>query len=669
MISVMFIFALILQTGCSSGTSLSVTLTPVYLASDTATVTIYKLSDTDDSSNSGNDTSQEAEHETVLIGSGSFAVYSELPRGTEVYSTGNTLNPGTDDSPVILNEIMLDTQNTDSVYYVHNENLTESINQVCTETTKYVRTPVTVYSDKTGAGIAGKANKGAELNITGYSTLYSDGTVEKYSIELTGTELTGWVYAKYLADTQEEANAVYDSIASVQSGRTYPSFDLMGGSTDNLDWYPYYKTVIEGNDFLSETRAVYLNTTAACDPSSYLNLIKEHNINAVVIDIKDGQLAYPADIAAEMSKSSYDTAYTTEEDFRSAVQAFKDAGVYVIGRIVCFNDGYFAADNPDTCISSPESTQAWPSAFSRTAWYYNVQLAVESVEKFGFNEIQFDYVRFPENAYAMSQDAATDFKNTYNEEKAQAIQNFCFYAADTLHEAGAYISVDVFGECADAYVTAYGQYWPAISMIVDAISGMPYTDHYGSSENTWGYPYAIVHTFARRAATRQSEIETPAACRTWITGYNTPNWNPVIDYGYNMMSQQINALYDEGLTGGFIPWNGGSDINKYNEYASIWDTDYPNGDPVLTPDTAVDENGTPYYVDPYAASADQSVSSQNVTSEDAATDDNAAETPAPDTDSLETDDTDISDDNYIQDDIDIPDDNDIQDYNTDSEYP
>ena len=582
-------------SGCSGiGNSKSVSLTTKYLASSENTITVYaEVSDSDDSESSDEASST---GETVTIGDETYEIYGDIPRGTEVYYETDVNLGGSEDSDNNYAKIYFEAS-TDNPCYVPVENVVDSINDICLETAKYVRTPVTVYENNSGAKIAGMANKGAELEILGYSTLYSDGSVEKYNVSLTGTDLTGYVYSKYLVDTEEEANAVYESIASIHSDRTYSGSDLMGGSAANLDWYPYYKTVIEGNDFCTEAKTMYLNATAACDNASYLELIKSHGINAVVIDIKDGQLSYPAEIAQEMSPSSYENAYTTEEDFNEAIQAFKDAGVYVIGRIVCFNDSYFASDNPDTCIDSPESTTAWPSAYSRTAWEYNVGLAVESVEKFGFNEIQFDYVRFPENAYAMSQDSATDYKNKYNEEKCQAIQNFCFYAADTLHEAGAYISVDVFGECADTYVTAYGQYWPAISMIVDAISGMPYTDHYGSSENTWEYPYAIVHTFAKRAAARQSEIETPASVRTWITGYDTPNWDPDIDYGYKMLSQQINALYNEGLTGGFIPWNGSSNVSKYEEYSEIWDTEYPNSDEILTPDTASDASGTPYYVD------------------------------------------------------------------------
>lgn len=91
----------------------------------------------------------------------------------------------------------------------------------------------------------------------------------------------------------------------------------------------------------------------------------------------------------------------------------------------------------------------------------------------GFNEIQFDYVR-PDGTWDYDEAGTIDYRNTNDESKAQAVQRFLQYAADRLHEAGVYVSADVFGECAEKYVTAYGQYWAAISGVVGAISAMPY---------------------------------------------------------------------------------------------------------------------------------------------------------------------------------------------------
>ena len=500
--------------------------------------------------------------------------YTQLTRGTAV--TNRNIQDEVNDGAYIFTEIELDGETDENgdpiIYYISGDYLTDSLEDVVREDTKYVRTSVTVYTNDNDAQISSFLKKGTELNIGGYSGLNADGSVEMYKISNEGSE--GYVYAKYLVDTQEEADAVFEQVATTHSGREY-TFELYGGSTDSLDWYPVTKEELSSGPLLQEAKAMYLNSTAiaAENVDAYISLAAASGVNAVVVDIKDGILAYQSSIAAELSPSSYDTALLTTDEYGSSIQKLKDAGLYVIGRIVTFSDDYYAADHPEDCIVS-DGEAVWPSAYSRNCWYYNVALAQEAVGLFGFNEIQFDYVRFPENAFSMSEAGTADFKNTYNEEKAEAIQNFCFYAADQMHKVGAYISVDVFGECVGEYVTAYGQYWPAISNVVDVISGMPYTDHYGEETDTWTYPYTTVYEWAVQAAMRQTEIWTPAIARTWITGYDTPNWDPVVTYGAEQLMDQAQALYNSGLTGGFIPWNGASDIAKYTEYAAVWSSTY-----------------------------------------------------------------------------------------------
>ena len=236
-----------------------------------------------------------------------------------------------------------------------------------------------------------------------------------------------------------------------------------------------------------------------------------------------------------------------------------------------FNDPIYAKDHPENCIIWGKNT-GWPSPYSRDVWENNIRLAREAVEEFGFNEIQLDYVRFPENSYEMSKSGVAEFRNKYDEEKGQAVQNFCFYAADQIHEAGAYLSVDVFGESVYGYMTAYGQYWPGISNIVDAISAMPYTDHTGG-QDAWKNPYGTVKAWAKRAKKEQDYLENPAAARTWITGYNTPYWDPTENYGEKELKAQIKGLKDAGLKGGFIPWNVTNDLGKYKQYKAIWNAD------------------------------------------------------------------------------------------------
>ena len=145
------------------------------------------------------------------------------------------------------------------------------------------------------------------------------------------------------------------------------------------------------------------------------------------------------------------------------------------------------------------------------------------------------------------------------------------YAADRLHDAGAYISADVFGESAYAYVTAYGQYWPAISNVVDAISGMPYPDHFASSGDwrPWEHPYETLLGWGKNAAARQGETATPARVRTWIQAYDAIR-EPYNEYGPEEIAAQIRGLYDAGLDGGYLTWNASSSLEKYGSVASAF---------------------------------------------------------------------------------------------------
>ena len=456
--------------------------------------------------------------------------------------------------------------------YMAEESLADSLEQTVLETEVYVRTPATIYKEAGSPDIASFAPKGTHLQITGHDRLLDNGYINMYKVAYTGADgstAEGYVYGKYMTDTQESADAPYNEHGEYDKARKDGfRFELYGGEAEDLDFYPYERTAIAGNEFCRHARAMYINAAAAVHPDEYIKLIRESGCNAVVIDLKDGPLTYKSEVAEELSPASYKAAYFSEEELKKGVDAYREAGVYLIGRIVTFNDPYYAQDHPEDCIKY-NGNAGWPSAFSRNVWEYNVKLAQEAVEKFGFNEIQFDYVRFPESTYEMSKSGKADFRNTYGESKAQAVQNFCFYAADQLRESGAYISIDVFGESAYSYVTAYGQYWTAISNIADAISAMPYTDHF-SGTRPWEDPYGSVRRWAKRAAKQQKRLETPAAARTWITGYNTPHWAPNVDYNEERMKEQIKALEDSGLDGGFIPWNVLSDLGKYREYKGIW---------------------------------------------------------------------------------------------------
>jgi len=491
----------------------------------------------------------------------------KIYRGTKVKSNDN--------KKTIENINYTEIKLEDEVYYVKEDMLVTTEQEIIKETTKYIRTSVTVYKNETDSKIASFIKKGNKLDIVGYDYLDEEGNVNMYKIKK--DDIEGWVYRKYLVDSETLAlenynvNGVYD----IHKDRKY-SRELYGGKASTLDYYPYEKIEFENNPLLKNAKSMYLNgsSNVISQVDSYLEIATTSGVNAMVVDIKDGALAYPSEIAKEYSMTAYNSSMNKLETYQEAIKKIKDAGIYVIGRIVVFNDPHFGKDHPEDCIKSSASSQLWPSGFSRKAWEYNVELAKEAIDLMGFNEIQFDYVRFPEAAYNMSRSSSTDFRNKYNEEKAETIQNFLIYATDEIHKKNAYLSVDVFGECSGTYVTSYGQYWPAISNVVDVISSMPYTDHFGREVDTWTNAYKTVNNWAKGAAERQKEIPTPAIPRTWITAYDTPHWKPTVVYDATKISDQAQALVDAGLTGGFITWHSGSNLNKYRQIKSAFAKDY-----------------------------------------------------------------------------------------------
>ena len=497
----------------------------------------------------------------ILDDDGNLKEDKNLVRGTKVSSYKNTVTKD--------NKSYTKIDYDKSIYYVDSGSLVKDAKSAVLEKVKYVRTSVTVYQNSEDSKIESFIKKGNKIDVTDYDKLLEDGSVNMYKIKNDNTE--GWVYGKYLVNDEETANEVYNenSVYDTHKDRKYGLRELYGGKASTLDYYPYERVEFENNKLLKSAKAMYLNAGTIGSIDSYLKIAKENGVNAIVVDIKDGALAYSSEVAKEISPTAYKTAINDNSLYKAAIDKIKEAGIYAIGRIVVFNDTHYAKDHPEDCINST----GWPSAYSRNVWYYNVELAKEAAREMGFNEIQFDYVRFPENAYNLSI-AKADFKNKYDEEKAEAVQNFLFYATDQIHKEGIYLSVDVFGECSSEYVTAYGQYWPAISNIVDAISSMPYTDHFGRSVDTWTNAYQTVNNWAKGASARQKEIPTPAVARTWITAYDTPYWNPKVIYNASKIEDKVRALYDAGLDGGFITWNSASSLAKYEQIKSAFAKNY-----------------------------------------------------------------------------------------------
>ena len=493
----------------------------------------------------------------------------ELPRGSKVtyYVKKDSENKG---------KIIYEKE----TYYVDKESLVKELKDVVQEKEMYVRTSYNLNKDLDSIDLLSLAKKGDKLEITGFDTINSDGTVNMYKVKLGEEE--GYFYAKYLSKTEEEALVNYD-FNGAYATHTKQKNVYGGGDGASLDYFPVIKPTFENNIMPKNVYSLYLNGTKGVINliDDYIALAKETKINAFVVDIVDDvNISYASPYMEKNSPTSFKHAQNSLESFKGAIQKLKDNGFYVIGRITAFKNTYYVSDHKENAITgsngSPLKHQSsyWPSAFNRDVWKYDVELAMEAVSLIGFNEIQFDYVRFPDGLNSLEKSKAVNYNNKYNETKAQAVQRFLMYATNELHKKEVYVSADVFGESSygSGYITSYGQYWPAISTVVDVISAMPYTDHFGKSygghAEPWLYPYETVSFWAKTANKGQKLSASPAIARTWITAYNTPvaAKGTKKSYNANEIEKQIKALFDNGLDGGYMTWNAFSAKNNLEKY-------------------------------------------------------------------------------------------------------
>ncbi|MDD4547706.1 MAG: putative glycoside hydrolase [Bacilli bacterium] len=513
---------------------------------------------------------------TIKLYDENFTEVGTIPRGTSV-------NPYSKELTHQEKEYYKIKYN-DEVYLIEKKSLVNKVEEAVLEEKLYVRTPVTVYNNADDSSIASMIKKGEQVEILGFDKIVADGKVNKYKIKY--GDITGYVYGKYLVETKELSLQNYDENGMYQKHLKRVN-TLGGGSAGNLDYYPRVKPKFEDNVMPKEVRSLYLNGGVLGNIDEYIKLAKESNINAFVVDIKDNTSpGYASPVMKKYSPTNFERAHNSFEYYKKVIKKLLDEGFYVIGRITVFKDSYFIKDHPESAILDNVTREPfnhngsfWPSAYNRKVWEFNVELGKEAAKEMGFHEIQFDYVRFPDRTLKLEQEGTIDMKNIYKEEKAQAIQGFLMYATDEIHQLGVYVAADVFGEAAHPYVTGYGQYWGAISNVVDVISPMPYPDHFNAHEYdfdeiVWTVPYKLLKFWGENYVTvRQKEIPTPAVVRTWIQTYNAIR-APRIEYDAQKISEQIQGLYDAGLDAGYMTWNASSSLSKYKEVSSAFKKSY-----------------------------------------------------------------------------------------------
>lgn len=306
-------------------------------------------------------------------------------------------------------------------------------------------------------------------------------------------------------------------------------------------------------------RALYLTVYGAANAklrNAALQTMETNQLNALVIDMKGdrGFIPFKVDLPLADRIGAQNTILI--QNIKGLLNQLKTKDLYLIARIVVFKDDLLARAKPEWAVRTKgggiyrdREKLRWVDPFNRDVWDYNIALAKIAVE-LGFDEVQFDYVRFPDTRSGL-------FSKPANEDsRTQAITGFLEAAYRELSPLNAMVAADVFG-----YVpwnhndTDIGQKIVPITQAVDVVCPMLYPSGYHLGipkyRNPVQHPYQIVYLSLQRAQERTGV--SPLRFRPWLQAFR--------DYAFrggpfkeDKMRTQLKAAEDFGASG-WMFWN------------------------------------------------------------------------------------------------------------------
>ena len=298
-------------------------------------------------------------------------------------------------------------------------------------------------------------------------------------------------------------------------------------------------------------KAIYLNPGITNTPAKVQALIDIANtteINAIVIDIKEELVFYDTQVQLFRDAGTVNPIL----DIDALLRQMQDNGIYTIARLVVFKDSLVAEKRHDLAIKSTVTGDAWrdmndvawvnPS--EQELWEANTQLSVEAAN-LGFDEIQFDYVRFPTDG-----DLSTMDLDLTQAGREKAINGFVDYVYQRLIPTGAKLSADVFGYTLLVQDDlGIGQNLRTLEPHLDFLSPMVYPSHYG--ENFQGYIPPNDYPGEVVGISMQSGVDllglTPKKLRPWLQDFDY--FGDVKPYNAPEVRAQIDATEEVGASG------------------------------------------------------------------------------------------------------------------------
>ncbi len=329
-------------------------------------------------------------------------------------------------------------------------------------------------------------------------------------------------------------------------------------------------------------QGIYVTAYVAGTPDWFdalIDFVDRTELNAMVIEVKDawGAVTYDSQLPLVQELRQHyagDALWDVRYDVRDVLRKCKERGIYTIAYIVTFEDSQLPEVHPEWAIQRTDGSLwrdrkglNWTNPYRRQVWDYNVSVARE-LAGLGFDEIQFDYIRFPTDGNI----STIFYSDTVGLTQTQIVQlqydtiaAFVQYAYENLAPTGAFVSADVFGYAAWRKMWEQGQDISLMTRYLDYFCPMAYPSHYSPGEqgcaNPNTCPYKIVLETMNRAHLQMAEGQR-AKLRPWLQDFDLGE----PPYGPYEVGEQVRAAFDGGAVG-FLLWNAGNVYTNGVDYS------------------------------------------------------------------------------------------------------
>ncbi len=308
-----------------------------------------------------------------------------------------------------------------------------------------------------------------------------------------------------------------------------------------------------------QARGVYVTMDVFGTPSQFkrvITFVRENpGLNCFVVDVKDNNGRIPCTPKGDFDIPAKAGGYN---HFSALVNVLKEEDYYMIARVVAFQDPYLARLRPEQAIRNADGSlwkdrdgRLWLNPYDERNWEFIRDIALWACEM-GFDEVQLDYVRFPDSARGLERTSILMPGSENYDSRGDAIAAFLEYMNGALEGKGL-LSADVFGFVTIAQDDmGIGQRLEQLASLVDFISPMVYPSHYYNAgiygfEVPEAHPSEVVYRAMQEAIQRTDGLK--AKIRPWLQDFSMR-----IKYGPKEVQAQIDAVYEHGIET-FMLWN------------------------------------------------------------------------------------------------------------------